>query len=875
MSRTYELSFKLGAQMAGSFAKTMTSASGTLANLNKNIASINSSQNSIQALQNLRKKSGELSRQLSSARENTARLSAEMRSSQAQTNQLGKQFRSATSKANYLGRQLNQTEEPTEELKQKFAQAQAEAKRLGTEFKKSQSETNKLESEFTKAQKTASTLKTKHSENRTELERLKQSMGSTGTSTKQLIDRQKQLAEAAEKAKKAQASLQSTISAQQANVAKRGELRGQLFDAVALAGSLAAPIKIAASFEQEMSKVGAVSRASSEDLAKLTKTARDLGASTNWSASQAAEGMQYLSMAGFNTQQTMAAMPGMLDLASAGAVDLGAAADIASNILSGFNLEADQMGALADVMANTFTTSNTNLTGLGETMKYVAPVASNLGVQVEQAAAMAGLLGDQGIQGSMAGTSLRSVLSRLAAPTGKAAKALEDLGIQTQDANGNMRDVPTILAEMDYAMKDMGSAARQEMISTVFGVEAATAASILLGKAGSGALDEYAESLTESGAAARIAAQQNANAMGALRRLSSAAESIAITLGNVLLPAVASGAEMLASMAGIVDSVAQRFPFLTKLVVGGVAALIALKIAAIAGGYAFTFLYGGVLQIVKIVKMARVAWLLYTTSMLAGTAATKTATIASKAMTAAQWLFNSAMLASPITWMVAAIVGLIAVGVALYKNWDTVSKYAQKAWGAIRNFGITALNGLKAAIINFTPVGWFMQAFGLAEGWLSNFSLFKSGQKILQTLGAGIRSAASSVVNSVKSVFSKVRQYLPFSDAKIGPFSELTKSGAAIMSTLADGVDSSGDLERSINGQLGQSSGGISAIGSASRPVSGGGDTFQFTIHQNITVGSDSAEVAQQAKQGASQGAGDLVKEFERAMQRERRLSYA
>jgi TP901 family phage tail tape measure protein len=389
-----------------------------------------------------------------------------------------------------------------------------------------------------------------------------------------------------------QRRMQANLRAQDANTARRGELRGQLFDAVALGATLAAPVKVAMEFEQSMAKVGAVSRASGEELAALTKTARELGATTNWTASQAAEGMQFLAMAGFNTQQTIAAMPGMLSLASAGAIDLGAAADIASNILTGFNMKAEEMGRLGDVLTNTFTTSNTNLTMLGESMKYVAPVAAATGVSLEQAAAMVGKLGDAGIQGSMAGTALRAVINRLAAPSGKAADALEQLGIKTADANGNLRSVPDILADMNRAMEGMGTAAKAELTSTIFGLEAASAATVLLGQAGSGSLQEYAEKLRETGSAARVAEQQNATATGAMKRLGSAMESVAITVGNVLLPPLADLAEKVAMVVGWVDKAATQFPLLTSVVVGGTAALIGIKVAAIAGGYAFTFLKG-------------------------------------------------------------------------------------------------------------------------------------------------------------------------------------------------------------------------------------------------------------------------------------------
>ena len=708
---------------------------------------------------------------------------------------------------------------------------------------------------------------------REQLKQLNTTMGTTGTSTRELIKRQDQLAQAADRARSAQASLNKTMAAQQANMAKRGELRGQLFDAAGLAIAMAAPIKIAANFEQAMAKVGSVSNATDADMTKLTATARQLGATTNWSASQAAEGMQFLAMAGFSTQQTIAAMPGMLDLASAGATDLGSAADIASNILTGFNLKAEQMGRLGDVLTNTFTTSNTNLSMLGETMKYVAPIAASTGVSLEQAAAMAGKLGDAGIQGSNAGTALRTVISRLSAPTAEAAAMLRDLGVETQDASGNLRSVPDILAEMESAMGGMGTAARAELTSTIFGLEAASGATVLLDQAGSGSLQKYADKLKETGTASRVAAKQNDTAMGAMRRLSSAAESIAITMGNILLPTLAAGAEKFAAVIGVVDSLAQNFPLLTSVVVGGTAALIALKVATIAGGYAFTFIKGAWLQGVAVLKTLRVAYLLTTGATVASTNASKAAIVVSKAMTAAQWLFNAAMSANPIGLVIVAIGALVAAGVALYKNWDTVVAFFGAAWGR-----------MKSMFLNFTPLGWMIQGFSALTNWLDNFSLYDSGAKLLSTLSAGIKSAVSAPVDAIKGALSKVREYLPFSDAKVGPLSELTASGQAILNTIGDGMG-----KVNVAGMMTPLAGMGAAVDSlvpgkrdtmdaASGRITkaspaGGGITLQLT--QNITLGSGvGAEAANQAREGAAAGANDMLTALKQAMDQERRLSY-
>ncbi|TLX52829.1 phage tail tape measure protein, partial [Stutzerimonas nosocomialis] len=203
-------------------------------------------------------------------------------------------------------------------------------------------------------------------------------------------------------------------------------------------------------FDASQSKVQALARLdrNSPEMKALREQARALGASTQFTAGEASNAQGFLAMAGFNPTAIQAAMPGMLDLAKAGDFGLAETADIASNILTGFNLQASETGRLGDVLVGTFTRSNTNLQMLGETMKYAAPVAASVGQDIETVAAMAGKLGDAGIQGSMGGTALRAILNRLSAPPKAAAAALDTLGISAKDADGNLRDMPTVLQEI-------------------------------------------------------------------------------------------------------------------------------------------------------------------------------------------------------------------------------------------------------------------------------------------------------------------------------------------------------------------------------------------------------------------------------------------
>lgn len=236
---------------------------------------------------------------------------------------------------------------------------------------------------------------------------------------------------------------------------------------------------------------------------------------------------------------------------------------------------------------------------------------------------------------------------------------------------------------------------------------------------------------------------------------------------------------------------------------------------------------------------------------------------------------------TPFGWIRAAVMALVFAGTLLYQNWDKIVEYAKKVWPTIKEYGVSALEGLKYVFMNFTPVGWLIQAFQAGADILNTINWSDSGAKIIDTLIAGIKSKANALVEEVKGVFATVREYLPFSDAKRGPFSQLTKSGGAIMTTLAAGVSGNSSLQNAVAGQFGQVN--VSPRGFASAgniPVKGGtsagagavgGITYAPVI--NLPPGSpkETEEAAQRAlKAGFS--------DFERKMKdhnfQQRRLSY-
>ncbi|RKJ41545.1 phage tail tape measure protein, partial [Butyricicoccus sp. 1XD8-22] len=304
-------------------------------------------------------------------------------------------------------------------------------------------------------------------------------------------------------------------------------------------------IQTVSKFDDIMARVKATTGATTEEFEKLRKQAIDLGATTAWSASQSAEGMTYLAMAGWDVNQIYDAMPGMLALASAGALDLGRAADIASDVMTAMGMEAEEAGHMADVLAKAATSSNTSVELLGETMKYAAPVAHTFGASLEDTTAIAAKMADAGIKGSMSGTALRMGMNRLAAPTKNAKKWLDDLGVATTDASGNMRDITDIIRDLEKGMDKLSNSERIQAASKIFGVEAMSAWLAAI-DAGSDSIEELSDKLVNSnGYALETAAIMEDTLGGAFRALSGAWESLMISFGDEMKPVVIKIAEWL------------------------------------------------------------------------------------------------------------------------------------------------------------------------------------------------------------------------------------------------------------------------------------------------------------------------------------------
>ena len=307
------------------------------------------------------------------------------------------------------------------------------------------------------------------------------------------------------------------------------------------AGAVAAgtaAINAGKSFEAGMSEVQAISGASRKDLEALTNKAKEMGATTKFSATQASEGLKYMAMAGWNSQQMIDGLPGVMNLAAASGEDLGTVSDIVTDALTAMGLKAGDSAHFADVLATAASSSNTNVAMMGETFKYAAPLAGTRGYNIEDLSQAIGLMANAGIKGSQSGTSLRSILTRLASPPSDAAKAMEKYGISIKNSDGSMKSLMEVMENMRDSLQGLPEDEKAAAASALGGQEAMSGLLAII-NASESDFDNLSKAIDNaSGAAQDQADIMNDNLQGALYELGSAAESAGIELyDNIKNPA--------------------------------------------------------------------------------------------------------------------------------------------------------------------------------------------------------------------------------------------------------------------------------------------------------------------------------------------------
>lgn len=291
-----------------------------------------------------------------------------------------------------------------------------------------------------------------------------------------------------------------------------------------------AVLDIGMNFESGMSKVQAISGASGEDLAALTDKAKEMGAKTKFSATESAEAMQYMAMAGWKTGDMLNGIEGIMNLAAASGEDLATTSDIVTDALTAFGLSAQDSTHFADVLAQASSNANTNVGMMGETFKYVAPVAGAMGYSAEDVATAVGLMANSGIKASQAGTSLRTILTRMAKPTKEVQTAMDQLGVSVIDSDGNMKSLHEIMDDLRSGFSGLSEAEKVNMAATL-GETDGMSGLLAIVNASDGDYQKLTDSINNcSGAAANMAETMQNNLGGQLTILGSTAESLALEI---------------------------------------------------------------------------------------------------------------------------------------------------------------------------------------------------------------------------------------------------------------------------------------------------------------------------------------------------------
>lgn len=305
-----------------------------------------------------------------------------------------------------------------------------------------------------------------------------------------------------------------------------------------IAGLGVAAVKTTADFDSEMSKVSAISGATGTDLDKLRGKAREMGAKTKFSASEAAQGMQYMAMAGWKTQDMMDGLEGIMNLAAASGEDLASTSDIVTDALTAFGLSAKDSSHFSDILAAASSNANTNVSMMGETFKYAAPVLGSLGYTAEDAALAIGLMANAGIKSSQAGTSLRGAITNLAKPTDTVAAAMDKYGISLTDSSGKMLSLRELMEQLRQKLGGLSEAEQAQAAAALFGKNAMSGMLAIINgsdkdfKKLAGAIDNC------DGSSEKMANTMNDNLQGKITILMSQLQELAISFGEILMPKI-------------------------------------------------------------------------------------------------------------------------------------------------------------------------------------------------------------------------------------------------------------------------------------------------------------------------------------------------
>ena len=424
-----------------------------------------------------------------------------------------------------------------------------------------------------------------------------------------------------------------------------------------------AAIKTAADYESAMSNVQAITGATGEDFKKLTQLGKDLGSSTAWSAQECAQAMQYTGMAGWTAADNVAGLKGILDLASASGTDLAATSDIMTDAISAFGYAASDSALFADTMTKACTSANVSVETLGESYKYCGAICGTMGYSIDEITTSLAVMGNQGIKGSQAGTTLKNAIANMAAPTKNMKAAMDDLGISITNQDGSMKSWGDVIKNLQSSFQGLTQDQQAAYAKQLFGKESMAGMLAIINTSTSD-YNALAESIKSSGGAAEEAAQTQLNNLnGQLTLLKSALEGAAITIGDKLLPYIKSAV-------GWVQKATDWFNGLSDAQVSMI-----MKFAGIAAAIGPVLLIFG--------KLVSTIGKVYSTVGMVTGAVAKAGGV-------------MALITSPAGIVIAVLAAVAAAAFLIIKNWDKIKPVVMK----VKDAFISVMPAIKQTISN-------------------------------------------------------------------------------------------------------------------------------------------------------------------------------
>lgn len=533
-----------------------------------------------------------------------------------------------------------------------------------------------------------------------------------------------------------------------------------------IVGIGAAAVGVTAKFDSAMSKVSAVSGATGSDLERLRDKAKEMGAKTKFSATESAEAFNYMAMAGWKTGDMLDGIEGIMNLAAASGEDLATTSDIVTDALTAFGLEAKDSGHFADVLAANASNANTNVAMLGESFKYIAPVAGAMGYSVEDVNLALGIMANSGIKASQSGTTLRGALTRLAKPTGEVKGAMEKYGISLTDAQGNMLPLRDVMGQLREKFSGLSKAEQAQAATTLFGKNAMSGMLAIINSSEKD-WNKLANAIDNAdGTAEKMAETMIDNLGGQLTLLKSALEGLAIRIGEVLMPTIRNIVQWVQNFVdklNKMDDGTLRMIIRVAALVAAIGPLLTIfgklltfynsfpgKIAKIASS--FGVMKTGILNVGEAFKLHQaglVGFAGQTSKLGAGLSALKGAILG---------------ISAPIAAIIAIIAVLVAAFITLWKTNEDFRNAIKSIWNGIKNtfseFGQSIVETLNMAGFKFENFSQVVKKVidVLKKVWIGFCNmlapLFIGAFKIIAKILEGITKVVSGVFRVIVGIFN-------------------------------------------------------------------------------------------------------------------------